>query len=169
MILWFVLRCPRRGVPPHLRRIVDGITHDHRKSFRTAKIKRAGFVAPPFTDLLLSAELLLELPPAVSNSLSDNSINAYLIRSQVLYPAELRARQRGKSLYCKGNPASTAYVETPFRTPKMALVCTGFAVRAAFPSEIPSSRKSEIGGKVTYCGQYFQLHGCTDKWLNQES
>ena len=44
----------------------------------------------------------------------------------------LRARPRGKLLYCKGNPASTGSAENPFQTPKLVLVCTGFAVRADF-------------------------------------
>src|SRR4030066_1610224 len=41
------------------------------------------------------------------------------VRSQVLYPAELRARTRGKSSYCKGNPASTASQRNPNFTPKI--------------------------------------------------
>jgi len=35
------------------------------------------------------------------------------LRSQALYPAELRARAGGKSSYGKGNPASTAPFELP--------------------------------------------------------
>ena len=58
-----------------------------------------------------------------------------MIRSQVLYPAELRARTRGKSSYCKGNPASTAFGKNPISIPKMPVVCTGFAVRADFHYE----------------------------------
>ena len=46
----------------------------------------------------------------------------------MLYPAELRARPRGKSSYYKGNPASTASLQDPLFTPKKAVVCTGFTV-----------------------------------------
>jgi hypothetical protein len=53
-----------------------------------------------------------------------------LIRSQALYPAELRARPRGKSSYYKGNPASTAFRKNPFFTFNLSVVCTGFAVHA---------------------------------------
>src|SRR4030067_3658575 len=56
--------------------------------------------------------------------------SGHLFRSQVLYPAELRARTRGKLSYCKGNPASTASPQNPLFTPKKPVVCTGFAVRA---------------------------------------
>jgi hypothetical protein len=40
----------------------------------------------------------------------------------------------------KGNPASTAYRKNPLFTPKMALVCTGFAVRLAFLKSMKTSR-----------------------------
>ena len=59
------------------------------------------------------------------------------IRSQALYPAELRARPRGKLLYCKGNPPSTGSFENPIRAPKMGVVCTGFAAHTA--SSVPHS------------------------------
>src|SRR4030065_320129 len=61
-----------------------------------------------------------------------------LIRSQVLSPSELRARTRGKSPYCKGNPASTAVPGNPLIGPKKRVVCTGFAVRTGYPHVIPS-------------------------------
>ena len=53
----------------------------------------------------------------------------------MLHPAELRARPRGKSSYYKGNPASTASPQHRFFTPKMALVCAGFTVRAGLPEK----------------------------------
>jgi hypothetical protein len=53
---------------------------------------------------------------------------------QALYPAELRARPRGKSSYYKGNPPSTAPKKTPFFAPKKRVVCTGFAVHAVHPA-----------------------------------
>jgi len=62
-------------------------------------------------------------------------------RSQALYPAELRARPRGKLSYYKGNPASTGPAEIPFQTPKKRVVCTGFAVRAVLPSDSPPVRR----------------------------
>jgi hypothetical protein len=39
------------------------------------------------------------------------------VRSQALYPAELRACSRGKLLYCKGNPASTGFQHSVRRSP----------------------------------------------------
>jgi hypothetical protein len=58
------------------------------------------------------------------------------VRSQVLYLAELRERERGKSSYCRGNPASIAFQKAPNFTPKVAVVFTGFAVRSAILSNI---------------------------------
>src|SRR3990172_10963686 len=71
------------------------------------------------------------------------------IRNQVLYPAELRARPRGKSSCCKGFPASTTTPRNPFFTPKKALVCKGFAVCTVSPSGITSSNWVINRGQVT--------------------
>src|SRR3990172_952910 len=76
------------------------------------------------------------------------------IRNQVLYPAELRARPRGKSSCCKGFPASTTTPRNPFFTPKKALVCTGFAVCTVSPSEITSSNWVINRGQVTHASQF---------------
>jgi len=57
---------------------------------------------------------------------------------QALYPAELRARPKGKLSYYKGNPASTAFQQDPLFTLKKTVVCAGFAACALPP---PSSTR----------------------------
>jgi len=54
----------------------------------------------------------------------------------------MTSRSQGNTLsqgrvvpYCKRNYASTVSAERPFQTPKKAVVCTGFAVRADFPEQ----------------------------------
>ena len=59
------------------------------------------------------------------------------VRSQVLYPSELRARTLGKSSYCKGNPASTALLRNPLFTPEMGVVYAGFAFDSVLSPVIP--------------------------------
>ena len=87
-----------------------------------------------------------------------NRTPSRLIRSQALYPAELRARPRGKPSYYKGNPASTAFQQDPNFTPKQPVVCAGFAVHVATNSKILSRQadlqapnKQETGNPASVC------------------
>ena len=73
------------------------------------------------------------------------------VRSQVLYPTELRTRTRGKSPYCKGFPASTLSTQHPFSPRKGQLFALGLqSVRAS--GEIPLVQLAPKGGQVKLPG-----------------